>query len=428
MSRHQKTCLSVLCLLFCFLASKVELLAQLSPGQYLEESPLGSWNNFGADSAASVGAGGRQIVLFDSGQALLSNPALLSRLPHLTFDFSFKFQQTRLFKFWMVNTGVLSTRGNLNCPTAGLSYGGFSGKIKGWTLALSIAQTENYGRPKIEPSFSSGGVLYEQMFLSQTGRQEVYALGLARPLGRRLSFGLTLAVINGYLRRNFEDRSWLGQVIITDLRDQKITGVYLVFGAFYQLNNKLAVGISLIPPYIRKFQGTSLSRFYSETSQAKVEIPDTANDRVRMPLTAGLGFMYQINRSLDLSVEAIYFGWKNYSFNYFGEPLERNFKNTLRFSSGLSYKSTFRFLGKQWEAPYYAGIMVDPQPMTDVRSNYYYLTFGSGMGNADFLLTFSTAIGLEKGSGNNLANQKVCLSLQLRSALMRKLFGRSRQT
>jgi len=402
------------------------LKAQLSPEQYLEESPLGSWNNFGADSAPSLGAGLRQIVLLNSGASLLGNPAALAAgSSGSVLDFSFRFQQARLYKFWMVNTGVLSTTGNLNCLTAGLSYAGFSGRIKGWTLAGAYAQTENYSRPQIDYSLSRDGLLYEQLLLSQTGRQEVYAVGLARSLGRRLSFGLTLAVLNGYLRRNFVEILWVDNVNLKDVRNQKISGRYLVFGLLYQFNEKLALGWSLIPPYTRKFQGTSLSAFYSEETQ--VEIPGAGNDRVRMPLITGLGAFYKISAALDISAEAIYFGWKSYTFNYFGETLERNFKNILRLSSGLSYKSTFRFLRKQWEAPYYAGIMIDPQPMTDVRSTYYYLTFGSGMGNADFLLILSTAIGLEKGSGHNLTNQKVCLSLQLRPALLNKFIGCRKQ-
>lgn len=417
MSRQRKTWLSAF-LIIGFLLSPALIFAQLSPGQYSEESSLGSWNNFGADAAASIGAGLRQIVLSGGGQSLLSNPAFLASLPRPAIDLSFSFQQSQVYQYWMVNTGVLSTDGNLGCQALGLSFAGLSGKIKDWSIALAVSQTENYSRPKIEYSYTSDGILYEQMMLSQTGRQTVCALGLARALTPRLSLGLSLAFINGHLKRTFEDNYPAEGIKITDVREQKISGVYLIFGAGYQLNKKLAVGFSLTPPYSRNFRGTSLAGFYSSENQ--IEIQGAGHDRVRMPLVAGVGLLYQANRSVGFSLEAIYFDWKNYSFKYFGEPLERNFKSIFRLSFGFDYKSTFKFLGKKWEAPYYAGLILDPQPMTDVRSNYYYITFGSGMGNADFLLTFSTAIGLEKGSGHHLTNQKVCLSLQLRPSLIDK--------
>ena len=63
-----------------YLASHSRLEAQLKPGQYLEESPLGSWNQFGIDSAATLGTGLSQLTLSRNNQIILSNPALLSSL------------------------------------------------------------------------------------------------------------------------------------------------------------------------------------------------------------------------------------------------------------------------------------------------------------------------------------------------------------
>lgn len=421
MKNRQKICFSVLMIIAGLLTGVTENFAQLSPGQYLEEAPLGSWNNFGADSAISVGAGNRQVVLLGSNSAILSNPALLTRLPGATVDLNFMLQHSQVYKFWMVNTGVISTSGNLSHIIYGLNYIGLNLNIKGWTLAAAFSQTENYGRPKIDYSYKIGSAVYEQMILDQKGNQTVYSFGLARQLNERLSIGLSLNLINGHLNRNFEDNFLVDGINIIDSRDLKITGAYFVLGAYYQLTGKLSLGLSLVPPYTRRLTGTSLSAFYSQETSVKIEIPGSGDDRVKMPLINGAGLYYRIGRSLDLSLEAIFLNWKRYSFVYFGEPQERNFRNVLKLCSGLSYRSTIRFLGKKWEAPYYAGIIFDPQPMTDVRSSYYYLTFGSGMGNNYLMLILSTAIGFEKGSGNNLINQKVCLALQLRPSLLRKI-------
>lgn len=426
MKNRQKFWFSALMIIAGLLTFVTENFAQLSPGQYLEEAPLGSWNNFGVDSAISVGAGARQVVLLGSNSSVLSNPALLTGLTGATLDLNFKFQHSQVYKFWMVNTGVISTRGNLSHIIYGLNYTGFNLSIKGWALAASFSQTENYGRPKIDYSYKIGSAVYEQMILVQKGNQTVYSFGLARQVNERLSIGFSLNLINGHLRRNFEDNFLVDGISIIDSRDLKITGIYFVLGAYYQLTRKLSLGLSLSPSYTRRFRGTSFSGFYSQETSVKIEIPGSGDDRIKMPLIAGAGLLYKANRSLNLSFEALFFNWKKYSFLYFGEPLERNFRNVLKLCSGLNHRSTFRFLGKEWEASYYAGIMFDPQPMTDVHSSYYYLTFGSGMGKTDFMLTLSTAIGFEKGSGNNLRNQKVCLSLQLKPSYLKRILTREK--
>jgi len=51
--------------------------------------------------------------------------------------------------------------------------------------------------------------------------------------------------------------------------------------------------------------------------------------------------------------------------------------------------------------------------MTEVNSNYFYLTFGSGLSTDFISLSFSTAIGLETGSGQHLKNQKIAITLEL---------------
>ena len=398
--------------------------AQLSPGQYLEEAPLGTWNIFGLCSAPSLGTGFSQVVLARSNTIVLTNPALLTSLLPSNLTLNFSFNQTQLFKYLMVNTGVLTTTGNLSYRCWQLNYFGLSQRWRGWVLALVYARNENYGRPAIDYRDLSSDVLYHEITLRQSGEQRMYGLALSRGLNSKLRAGLSLIKIDGFIARNLEETWPLEQIEMKDYRYQKLSGFYPVFGLNYRISDRLSLGLSLIPPYPKKAQGQSLLAYRSPEGNTDIEIRGEADDRIRMPLVIGLGGKYSLRPNLEIFLETVYFGWNKYSFTYFGETMLRSFRSVLRISSGLEYSSKFRLFGKTFDSPYYLGIMIDPQPMTDITSTYYYLTFGSGISSDAFSLTFATAIGLEKGSGHNLKNQKISITLSFYPDLKKIIRGK----
>lgn len=393
-----------------FSALITPILAQTGPGQYTEEAPLGSWNILGPDTAASLGSGFCRLARVTSGDVIYSNPALLTYLPPIALSLSFSLNQTQLFRYWLVNTGVVATRGNLTARAWQLDHFGFVWRSGHWTYGLGVALSENYARPGLEYRYVYNQVVYNQIQIWQFGHLSGYAISLARNLGRSLSLGASLVYERGYLERNLDEFWAQEEIQLLDYRYQKITGLRSVLGLSYVINKRLSLGLSLSPPYTRKVKGESSLRYL--TSLTEIETKSRASDRIKRPAVVGLGGKIAFTQNLEGYLDILFFGWKGYNFSYYGEEQPRNFRNTVRIGSGLEYRSRFRFLGRTWVSPYYLGLAVDPQPDQEVRSTYYSLTFGSGLKNNLLSLNFSAALGLEHGSGHSLKRHKIIMSLE----------------
>jgi len=126
---------------FIYLAIISAAKAQSVPGQYTEEAPLGSWNILGPETATSLGSGFCRLARPGSVSAAYSNPALLVFLPPLAFSLSPSFNQTQLFSYWLVNTGVIATSGNLTQRSWQLDHFGLSFRRGGWTITWGLALT-----------------------------------------------------------------------------------------------------------------------------------------------------------------------------------------------------------------------------------------------------------------------------------------------
>jgi hypothetical protein len=382
---------------------------QAGPGQYTEEAPLGSWNVFGLETAPSLGSGLCQIARAGSGAVMVS-PAIMSLNPGTYLSLNLSFNQTQLFKYWLVNTGVLTTTGNLPFRSWQLDYLALSQKMRKWTFGFGWALTENYGRPGLDYHYLEDGVLYNQLKLWQKGHQTSYALSLARELNQKLSLGVSLIWYRGHIERNLEENWPVDDIKMTDYRYQKIKGFYPVFGLSYTFSDWLSAAVSLTPAHRRRANGQSY--FSYNSPEADIEIEGQASEVIKRPFVAGLGARLTLRPNLNGCLEAVYFAWKNYSFSYFGEAQSRDFRNVLRLGTGVEYRRKLRFLGRLWTTPYLFGLMIDPQPMTEVSSTYFYLTFGSGISSDLLALSFSTAIGLERGSGQHLKHQKISITLE----------------
>lgn len=386
-------------------------LAQAGPGQYTEEAPLGSWNILGPDTAPILGAGFCQIARVGSSSAVFANPALLSLLPATHFSSTPSFNQTQLFRYWLVNTGVVTTSGNLTYRNWQVDHFGFSHRIGYWTLGLGAALSENYGRPGLEYRYVYNQQVYNQLQIWQTGHLTSYGLSLARQFNRHLSLGISLVYERGHLERSLDEFWFQEEIQMIDYRYQETTGFRVLAGLIYSLNDRLFFGLSLTPPYTRRIKSESSLKYISALTE--IETVGQASDRVRRPLILGLGSRLIINRSLEGYLEAVFFNWRKYAFTYFGEEQTRDFRNTIRVGTGLEYRGKLQFLGRTWSTPYFLGLAVDQQPVAESKSNYIFLTFGSGIGNEIFQLSFSTAIGLESGSGQKLKRQKIALTMDI---------------
>ncbi|MDI6845056.1 MAG: hypothetical protein QME28_02850 [Candidatus Saccharicenans sp.] len=393
------------------LALANSVLAQAGPGQYTEEAPLGSWNTPGPQTAPALGSGFSELTRGHASSVVYTNPALLGLLPSVSLSLTGSYNQIQLFRYWLVNTGVIYTSGNLTWRGFQFEHFGASCRSGNWTLAVGMALIENYGRPGVDYRQLSSGIIYHRLTISQSGIQTGYSIGLARSFREKLYLGISFIYYRGSTARHLEEIWPQSEIQLSDWRDQKISGFYPVFGAFYKIGSLYFLGFSLTPPHRKKVTGESLLTY--TTPATEIRINGEARDVIKQPFRVGFGGKVLVNREIQLSLEAMYSDWKHYSFYYFGEEQNRNFRSTVRLSAGFEYNGKFRLFGRSWLAPYFAGLAVDPQPDAEVRSTYYYLTFGSGAGNESFRLTFSTALAFESGSGNHLKRNKISLTLDL---------------
>jgi hypothetical protein len=68
--------------------------------------------------------------------------------------------------------------------------------------------------------------------------------------------------------------------------------------------------------------------------------------------------------------------------------------------------------GRSARIPFRLGFAYDPQPMSEPRSSYLALTFGTGIRLSALAIDVSGTIGKESGSGDSLKARKIVLSLR----------------
>jgi len=102
------------------------------------------------------------------------------------------------------------------------------------------------------------------------------------------------------------------QIQMLDYRYQKISGFMVVAGLSYEVNDHLSLGLSLSPPYFRKVEGESSLSYL--TPLEEIETKAQASDRIKRPPVLGLGSRLVISPDLEIFLDAVYFGWKQYSF------------------------------------------------------------------------------------------------------------------
>jgi opacity protein-like surface antigen len=388
---------------------RVPVSAQLLLGQYEDEAPLGSWNVFGAAAGPAAGLGGAQLARAWDASVSLANPALLTSLPRLSASLSASYGAASLFRYALVNTGVVGSSGNPAVGVAGLDGGGLAVRAGPWAFAIVAAAPENYGRPAI----SVGDGSYRLTF-AQTGSLRVFHAGIARRLPAGFSLGIGADFATGGLDRTTVERSSdaAGTVTITDDKSERYRGFYLNAGLTWRAAPRLTAGLAVRSPYLKKGPAESLLRYEAPQTGTDIRIGAKAVDSYRQPWVLGAGVSYRLSPAWSLDVEADYFGWSRYAATFFDEPRGRSFRNVVRAGGGIEYLAPARMYGRTARIPFRLGFFVDPQPVTTVRTTYLGLTFGTGLELESLAAGISAAFGREGGSGRALKTAKIVLSVR----------------
>jgi hypothetical protein len=396
-------------LLAGFLLFRGAASAQLVLGQYEDEAPLGTWNVFGSPPAPSVGLGGAQFARPWDASSSLANPALLASLPRLSAFLSGSYAAASLFKYSVVNTGVVESAGNPAVGVFGLDGGGLAVRLGPWALALVAAAPESYGRPSI----AVGEAGYKLTF-NQTGYLRIFHAGLARRLPAGWTFGLGLNYAIGRLDRSTVELYGAGAsgITITDDKAESFHGFYVNAGLTWEGTRRLTAAFVVRSPYVRKGPGESLLRYQAPAAGTDIRIAAEAVNAYRQPWVLGAGLSYRLSAAWSLAADASYFGWSRYRVTYFDEPLARPFRNILKAGAGVEYLAPALMYGRSARIPFRLGFAVDPQPMTTVHSSYWALTFGTGLELRSLAVDVSASFGRETGSGRSLRAGKILLSVR----------------
>ncbi len=380
--------------------------AQLVLGQYEDEAPVRTWNVFGPTSAASAGIGLAGFARALDATSVFTNPALSARLPSLSLAVTGSYTSTEFFRYATVNTGPVSTAGNLTLGLWTADSAAVTLRWRGWGLGLGYGLLETYGRPTID---ASAGPFYSYHF-DQNGELKVIHFSLARALGSRLALGVGINAVTGRLDHLSQDTFDGGLDTILQSIGQKYSGFYVTGGLVFDITSSIHLAASVRTPYVKKADSQSIIR-WTLVSGPNIEIIAASEDEYHQPLIAGAGVSFDISPEWWAALDATYFGWSSYKVTSFGEELKRDFRDVVRIGFGTEYSIFATLFGWRLRLPIRAGLHFDPQPMKSPESSYFIYSFGTGIHGRRFFLDVSTTSGKEAGSGHSLASQRTVLTL-----------------
>jgi long-subunit fatty acid transport protein len=381
--------------------------AQLLLGQYEDEAPLATWNTLGAASAPSLALGGTQLARAWDVSSGLANPALLAGLPRFSASLAASYGAASLYRYALVNTGVVTSSSNLSVGVVGLDHGGAAFRSGAWAFALAVSAPESYARPSIV--YSDGGY---QLTFDQTGALRVFHAVLARRLPGGLAVGAGVNYATGTAGRTTVERSAdiLRVVTITDDKRESFRGLSFGFGLTWTANTALTAGLSVRSSYIKKGPAESLVRYEVPVEGTDIRIDAAATNSYRQPWIVAAGLSYRLGRAWSFAADAAWFGWSRYEAVFFDEPLARVFRNVVKAGAGVQYLASAGAVGRRPRVPLRLGLTVDPQPATSVRSNYVLLTFGAGLEFRRIAVDLAGSVGRERGTERGQRAAKIALS------------------
>jgi hypothetical protein len=385
--------------------------AQLVLGQYEDEAPLRTWNIFGFQTAPSLGRGETAFTIAGDCSVALTNPALLVDLPRFTATLNATSYFTSLYKFSIINTGVLSTSVNPSFTLYALDFGGLSYQFKGWALAIAMALVETYDRPSARYESSYNGQLYYTLDFHQNGVLRNTNLSVARRIGSRFQAGVGFNLVSGDLKREIVETYLDPGVTISDNKSQGFSGFFLNGGVTAQITDKWRAALAFRTPFSKKSRSKSDVEYFASGGGTNIRIAADSSDTHKQPFVLGLGASYTFSPGFQIFSDLTYFNWSAYKVEYFGEKMERNFKDTFKFSLGAEYSLRLRVFQAGASVPLRVGLVYDPQPMQEPGSAYTYFSAGTGFHWKMVALDFGASFGRESGSGNSLEARRISLSL-----------------
>jgi hypothetical protein len=400
-----------LALIFSCLCLTSPAAGQLVLGQYETEAPLATWNVFGTVPAAGLGLGGIRIARAWDASTAATNPALLLSLPRLSGALTGAYSIAALYRFSIVNTGVVTSAENYSAGYLALESGSFSFRFGDWAAGFTAGLLENYQRPDVDLSYSVQGIVRYAIRHEQKGFLRGYTFALSRRAGPRLSLGAGLTLVRGSLDRSLVEEWPADGITISDARSERFDGLVLNAGLHVAISRILSASLAVRVPSSRRADAASLLRYTADGGATDIRIEAEARNRYGQPLVVGAGLDARWSEAWSAVAEAAYFGWSRYDVLYFDEPAARPFVNIVTAAAGVEYSLKGRLGSRSASFPIRLGLAYDPQPMDDPHSAYLSLAFGLGLRWGPLAVDLAGRGGRESGSGRSLKTGRVALTV-----------------
>lgn len=388
--------------------------AQLTIGQYEDEAPFRTWNTFGIQTAPALGRGGARFAVVSDASATVTNPARLTALSGGSLTVSGFYTAASLFRYSLVNTGVLYTRGNSSMGIYAADFLGFSVTLKDWAIGFSAGLVESYDRPHQNPVYEFQDRILYSIDFDQDGLLRNYNLSLARKFGGRLSVGLGVNYVSGSMEKKIVENYFFNGITISDEKSHDFRGFYINGGVAVEAVKKLALALVFRTPYAKKADSRNLLRYDSPQGMTEITLEAAARSTYKQPLVIGAGMDYRFSEAVGVAFDISYFNWSAYAVDYFEEELDREFRNIIKLGGGIEYLGELRLFKQDFELPLRIGMSYDPQPMKEPSSSYLYYTAGLGIHWKGLHLDAGAMLGSEKGSGHDLFGRKFSITLSYR--------------
>jgi len=236
----------------------------------------------------------------------------------------------------------------------------------------------------------------------QTGN--IYALGLAYSIHipPDFSFGLTLNY-NGKLA--FQNKNWeqqykqSGSISLNGIsgvfqntknEEYSLKGLNLNLGFLWHITESWTLGGVLKTPYkadIDHQVQTSLKITYSDspTNNIHQRSIQEYDEKLRMPLSYGLGVAYAFSDKFTFSFDIYRTHWNNFEFEHENglrtSPITgKNINSTtIRPTTWFRMGGEYEFYRKNMVIPVRAGIFYDPSPDKNAPDDFYGFSLGGGL-------------------------------------------------
>ncbi len=388
-----------------------------------------SFNPVGS-GARAIGRGGAFIAVADDATAASWNPGgliQLKRKPELSIVISgFDRKEDNNFGIHPESSGLSSVfGGNINYFSLAGSFELFN---RNMSLALTYQHLYDFNREWVFPfkldtdrEFSEYNWDYKQ-----EGNLSALGFSYCVQVIPRLSMGFTLNFWkNGLTENKWEQKYNIkGSGII--LRSQEsftqeynkteeysFSGFNVNLGALYRINRKLTLGFVVKTPFKADIEyKVKEKEVFDYLSTPNVDNnnepePDIENGKIEMPMSCGIGFVYNFSDNLSISADFYRTEWDDFIYrdekgrekNPITDISESDIDPTHQVRIGVEY--LFINVKKRYVVPIRAGIFYDPAPSEGSPDNFYGFSLGSGV---TIINWFSLDIAYQYRFGNDVGS------------------------